>query len=164
MPNKRTKSRAVRSKSVFNKKEFSLFMFIFAAIGALTLWVSLAAPHNGGGNTKFTGSISYAVSTDQNGDGLANWGDTISWSETSNYTDPGGSGPWISVACYQNGTLVYSGTTGFGVGYPWPWTKDMQLKSTAWTGGAADCQSKLYYYAGHNKYPTLATLNFHVSP
>jgi hypothetical protein len=152
----------LKRKQTFSGAQVLLFALIFAAVGAVAIWQSLAAPHNSG-STKYTGSISYTVSTDRNGDGLANWDDTITWSETSNYTDPGGSGPWISVACYQNSTLVYSGTTGFGPGYPWPWTKDMQLQSTSWTGGAADCSAKLYYYSGHNKYPVLATLSFHVN-
>jgi hypothetical protein len=158
----KAKSKNVKRKSGFNKKEFSLFMLVFAAVGAVTLWVSLAAPHNGGGKSRYTGSLTLEMVTDVNSDGLPNWGDTITLKQSSNYPLDNAA-PWSQLSCYQGTTLVYSASTGYGAGYPWPWSINMQLSSNAWTGGAADCHAKLYYYDGH-KYPTIATLDFHVNP
>jgi len=44
MAKKTTKKRTVSKKTSFNKKELGLFVLIFAAVGAVTLWVSFAAP------------------------------------------------------------------------------------------------------------------------
>jgi len=159
MANKKSKARTYRKKTGFNKKEFSLFMLIFAVVGVFTLWVSLAAPHNGGGKTGSGGTIALSMVTDANGDGLPNWNDTITFNVSTSLTAE----PHVSVTCYQNSTLVYSATTGYYSSYPWPWTNNMQLLSNAWTGGAADCSAKLYYFAG-KKIPTIATLTFHVNP
>jgi hypothetical protein len=163
----KSKSKTLKRKSTsFNKKEFSLFVAIFAAVGAFTLWVSFAAPHNGGGGGSgggYSSSLALTMTADQNSDGLPNFGDIITLVPTTTFVDPNGNGPWLSLTCSQNGTVVYSASTGYGPNYPWPWTKQMTLKSGAWTSGAADCSSKLYYYTG-KKYPTLATLSFHVNP
>ncbi len=157
----------LKKKQSFSGAQVLLFVLIFAAVGTVAIWQSLAAPHNGkggGGSGNYTSSLSYKMVADKNVDGLPNWDDSIALVESTNYVDPGGNGPWASLTCSQNGTVVYSATTGYGPGYPWPWTRDsMELKSTAWTGGAADCSAKLYYASG-KKYPTLATTSFHVNP
>jgi hypothetical protein len=161
MAKKRTTTRTVRKKNGFNKKEFSLFMLAFAVIGAFTLWVSLAAPHNGNGGGKpggGGGTMTMKLVTDNNSDGLPNWNDTITFNVSTSATAE----PHVSVTCYQNGTLVYSAATGYFSTYPWPWTNNMQLTSQAWTGGAADCSARMYYFDG-KKTPTLATLSFHVN-
>jgi hypothetical protein len=67
----------------------------------------------------------------------------------------------VSLKCYQGGTLVLTGSTGFASDYPWPWTQTMTLATAAWTGGGADCTATLYYYNGRS-YPTLATTSFAV--
>ncbi len=57
---------------------------------------------------------------------------------------------------------MFAGTAGFYPDYPWPSTQIFPLKSDYWTGGSADCVATEYYAAGHNKFPTLATLRFTV--
>jgi len=69
--------------------------------------------------------------------------------------------PQVGVTCLQGGNLVYSASAGFWPGYPWPWEQNFVLRSDMWTGGAADCTAKLYYWNGR-KNVTLKTMSFHV--
>jgi len=148
----------LKKKQSFSGAQVLLFVLIFAAVGTVAIWQSLAAPHNGGGGKPAGGgTIVLSMVTDANGDGSPNWSDTVTFNVSTTATAE----PHVSLSCYQNGTLVYSATTGFYSSYPWPWTNNMQLASQAWTGGAADCTAKLYYFNG-KKTPTLATLSFHV--
>jgi hypothetical protein len=71
---------------------------------------------------------------DANGNGAPNWADTITFNITTS-----ASSPYLSLKCYQGGTLVYGADAGFYEGYPWPGARNMPLQSPAWTGGAADC-------------------------
>jgi len=115
-------------------------------IVALVVGTALAAPGGKGGNgggkgkpgTGSTGSLTLIMVADANGNGAPNWGDTITFqvTSTSQY-------PYVDVACYQGGTLVYSAYAGFYPSYPWPGAQQMPLYSPSWTGGAADCTAKL---------------------
>ncbi len=93
---------------------------------------------------------------DANGNGLPNWGDTVTFSISTTAT----TSPYVNLSCHQNGVLVASADSGFFSGYPWA-TQNMTLKSTLWAGGAADCTATLYYNGSKSKV-TLATLPFHV--
>lgn len=44
----KTKSKTVKNKKSFSHREFGLYMLVFALVGAITLWVSFAAPVRGG--------------------------------------------------------------------------------------------------------------------
>ena len=112
-------------------------------------------PGGGGGSTGGTSTIAVSMVTDQNGDGLPNWGDTVTFNVSSTATTE----PHVSLKCYQAGTLVYTTQTGYFAGYMWPWTQIMTLSSGAWTGGAASCTAALYYFSG-SKTVTLKTLTF----
>jgi hypothetical protein len=109
-------------------------------------------PPGGGGGTS---SLTLKMVTDGNGNGLPNWGDEVTFTISTSATTE----PFVDLACYQNGTLVYGTTGGFFASYPWPWTKVMLLKSPSWQGGAAQCQAKLYYLSGRNNV-VLATASF----
>jgi hypothetical protein len=113
--------------------------------------------HKGGGGTTGGGggSLSLVMVTDNNGDGLPNWGDTVTFNVSTTATAQ----PHVDLTCTQNGVLVYSATSGFYPGYPWPWTQDMTLSSQMWSGGAASCTSRLYYISGSSTV-TLSTLSF----
>ena len=138
-----------------------------AQIGALVLAlalvpVALAAKGGGGGKpggsgTTGSSSLSLAMVTDQNGNGLPNWADTVTFNVSTTATTQ----PHVSLQCSQSGVLVYTTQTGYYAGYPWPWTQNMGLWSGAWTSGAADCTATLYYFSG-SKTITLKTLSFHV--
>jgi hypothetical protein len=104
----------------------------------------------GGGTTSGSSSLVLVLSTDQNGDGLVNYADTITWTVSTTATLY----PYVQVLCYQNGGLVYSASAGFYASYPWPGSQYMPLYSPAWTGGAASCTATLN--------DTLATVSFAV--
>jgi hypothetical protein len=112
----------------------------------------------GGGTTSGGGggSLSLVMYADQNGNGLPNWGDTVTFNVSTTATTT----PNVELKCFQNGSVVYGATAGFYDGYPWPWTKNMNLSSGAWTGGAANCTAELYYGVNHT---VLATLSFNVA-
>lgn len=119
-----------------------------ASLLALLVVALVAAPAfagkggNGGGKGKpgtgSTGSLTLVMVADANRNGAPNWGDTITFqvTSTSQY-------PYVDVACYQGGTLVYSAYAGFYPSYPWPGAQQMPLYSPSWTGGAAGCVAKL---------------------
>ncbi len=107
----------------------------------------LAAKGGGGkpgGTTGGTGSLTLVMVTDANSNGLPNWGDQVTFTVATTAT----SEPHVNVTCSQNGGVVYSASTGYYDGYPWPGTQIMTLQSQAWTGGSAICTAKLYYFSG----------------
>jgi hypothetical protein len=78
--------------------------------------------------------------TDGNGDGVANWGDQVTY-DLSRVTV---SNPYITTTCTQNGTMVLSTWAGYYPGYQWPAAQTITLKSDMWTAGAATCTGVLY--------------------
>jgi hypothetical protein len=165
MAKKASKTKSVKKSKGFNRKEFSLFMLAFAVVGGFTLWISLAAPHNGGGGggkpSGGGGTISLVLppDTDKNADGLPNFSDSVSFNISTTATTQ----PFVNLLCYQNGVLVASGWRGYFVGsldYP---NRSFGLSSGGWTSGAADCTATLGYYNSHGKFASLATTSFHVS-
>jgi hypothetical protein len=111
--------------------------------------------HKGGGSTGGSSSLSLVMVTDLNNDGGPNWGDTVTFDVSTTATTE----PNVSLTCSQNGTVVYGAVTGFYASYPWPWTQDMTLSSTAWSSGAADCVAELYYFSGTSTV-NLASMSF----
>jgi hypothetical protein len=104
---------------------------------------SVFAGRGGGGGGKpkpggTSGSLTLVMVSDANGNGAPNWNDTITFNVTSS-----SSSPYVSVKCYQGGTLVYGADAGFYADYPWPGARNMPLSSPAWTGGAASCSATL---------------------
>jgi len=91
-------------------------------------------------------------------DTVVNYGDEVTFTVSTTVTDR----PMVKLYCYQDGTEVDWSSAGFFPDYPWPWARNFTLRSDYWTGGAADCTATLYYSAGHNKFPVLATTSFHV--
>jgi hypothetical protein len=90
-------------------------------------------------------------------DNVPNWGEQITFNVSQTATTE----PHVDVLCSQGGATVYSATTGYYASYPWPWTQVMTLSSQKWTGGAASCVAKLYYFNGR-KTPVLKTISFEV--
>jgi hypothetical protein len=125
---------------------------------------ALAAKGGGGGGKPTSGSTSSSLKLatplvyDANGDGSPNWGDTVTFDISTTAT----TGPYVDLNCSQNGVLVYGATSGFFADYMWPWTKNMNLASQSWTGGAADCTATLYYFGSKGKV-VLSTLAFRAS-
>jgi hypothetical protein len=162
-------SRKSNKTTLKSSREFSFnrMMFFaggFALIGALLSYAVFAAPGGKGGGgggkpSKGTSSLSVVMVTDANADGKPNWADTVTFSiQTTATTQPN-----VNLSCSQNGTVVYGAVAGFYEGYPWPWTVNMELKSTNWSSGGANCTAVLNYYSG-TKVVNLASLEFTVSP
>jgi len=110
--------------------------------------------HTGGGSGGGTIAGPMLV-TDVNGNGVVNHGDTVTFNVSASTATP-----YVDLVCSQNGGVVYSATAGFFANYPWPWTKDMNLASQMWTGGAANCTATLYTFNSRAKKVVLATLPF----
>lgn len=108
--------------------------------------VAMAAKGTGGGKHggASTGSTSLSLVLLNSTDGLAHWGQQVTFNVSSTAT----SQPNVSLTCTQNGQVVLGAASGFYAGYPWPWTQVMTLSSQSWTGGAADCVAKAYYFSG----------------
>jgi hypothetical protein len=88
-----------------------------------------------GGSSSITGPV---MVVDNNGDGLPNWGDTVTFNVSTTATTT----PFVYLNCYQNGALVASGTKGFWDGSIDPnW--NFGLSSPTWQSGAADCVASL---------------------
>jgi hypothetical protein len=127
-----------------------------SVVGPSTLEAKGGGKPGGGGGTS---TLTLKMVTDHNGNGLPNWGDEVTFTITTTATAE----PFVDLACYQNGTLVYGTTGGFFASYPWPWTKVMLLSSPSWPSGGAECQAKLYYLSGRNNV-VLATTSFSALP
>jgi len=118
-----------------------------------------SAAHGAGANGKPSGGGSTGSSITMRvvsgPDSVPNWGEQVTFNVSTTATTE----PHVDLTCSQNGTLVYSATTGYYASYPWPWTQTMTLSSNAWTGGAASCSARLYAFARKGT-TTLATMSF----
>ena len=158
------KKKNLKKTNSFSKLELAMFIFIFAAVGAIALIVSFAAPHSGGGGGKPSGgsstiSLVLPPDVDNNGDGLPNHGDSVSFNVSTTAT----SQPFVNLLCSQNGVNVENSWLGYFVGsldYP---NKKFVLGSGAWTSGAADCTASIVYYTSNGKTVTAASTSFHVN-
>ena len=117
-----------------------------------------------GGGGKPSGGVTIRLvlppDTDKNADGLANFGDTVSFNISTTATTQ----PFVNLLCYQNGALVANGWRGYFVGsldYP---NRGFGLNSGAWQSGAADCTAYLKYYSSNGKINTVASISFQVNP
>ena len=109
---------------------------------------------SGGGTTTIGGSLSVVMVNDTNGNGVPNWGETITFNVSTTATQP-----YVQVDCYQGTNWIYTKSVGFFDSYPWP--KEYYLSNASWTGGGAACKATLYNADGVST-TTLATLNFDV--
>jgi hypothetical protein len=107
---------------------------------------------SGGGGSTVTGPV---VVSDANGDGLPNWGDTITFKVSTS-----SSWPSVQLDCYQNGAPVYVATTGYYATYMW--SNNYTLDNWQWTSGAANCTATLYATNKNGSSTTLASLSFPV--
>jgi hypothetical protein len=119
---------------------------------------ALAAKGGGGGKPAGGGSSSSSIAVVllDSTDGAAHHGQHVTFNVSTSVASP-----LVSLKCYQGGSMVFTGSTGFAANYPWPWTQTMTLESAAWTAGAAESTATLYTYNGKS-YPTLATASLGV--
>ena len=138
--------------------EGALISVLVIGLTAATAFAAKPAAGTGGHHPSggSRGTIALVMVTDANGNGLPNFGDQVTFNVSTTATTE----PHVDLTCSQNGIVVLGATTGFFASYPWPWTQVMTLSSQSWTGGAADCTAKLYYFSGSGRSTTLATLTF----
>jgi hypothetical protein len=134
-------------------------LVVVAISAAVAVAVIAPSPANAGrgGHRASSGSSSISLVEVTGSDSVPNWGEQITFNVSTTATNF----PYVDLNCIQDGTTVYTATTGYFADYPWPWTQVMTLQSQAWTGGAADCTATLYYPTS-KRIEVLATLPFHV--
>ncbi|MEY2422691.1 MAG: hypothetical protein QOI95_2758 [Acidimicrobiaceae bacterium] len=145
--------------------KFALIALLAAGLFALAPAAQAAkgtggsAGGKGGKPSGGSGTISVVMVSDQNADGLPNWGDSIRFNVSTTATTE----PHVSLQCSQGGTVVYTAQTGYYASYPWPSTQTFSLSSGAWTSGAASCSARLYSLNNSGASTTLATTSFAVA-
>jgi hypothetical protein len=102
-----------------------------------------------------TVNVTFELQVLTGSDQVPNWSEDVTFTVATTATAT----PHVDLTCSQNGTVVYGATTGFYDSYPWPWTQVMNLASRDWSGGAADCTARLYYFDGKRQ-TTLKSLTF----
>lgn len=137
-----------------------------ALLGGAALVVSLAlAPAalagkpggggGGGGGSSITGPV---LVNDLNGNGVVNFGDTVTFNESTSAT----SQPYVNVLCYQGGVQVMNSWNGFFDQALNP-TRNFGLYSPSWQSGAASCTAWLDASGGKRGGMTqLASVTFQV--
>lgn len=149
------KTKSVNKKVAFSHRDFLMYILVFALVGAFTLWISLAAPHKpGSGSSSVVLSLPPVV--DNNGDGLPNWGDTVTFNVSTTATTQ----PYINLVCSGNGVGYSSWKGVFPGSLDTNW--NFVLSSGGWTGGAADCTATLGMYTKHG-FSKLTSTSFHVN-
>ena len=109
----------------------------------------------GGGGNGGSSSLALVMVNDKNGNGLPNWGDTVTFDVSTTASKPS-----VLLECFQNGFEVNRQQAGFFPGYMF--SKEYALESSYWTSGGADCTATLFEAAKNGRQTTLATLSFHV--
>ena len=143
-----------------SRKSLVIFALIFAF--AVTLGSAQALATRGGKKatpaaTTTTSSLVLVLIDSR--DGAAHWGQHITFDVTSSARYS-----FVRVDCYQATVWVYEQSTGFYVGWPLD-QRTFTLRSSVWTGGAADCTALLYSTdADGSNFQSLATTGFHVAP
>ena len=129
----------------------------FAVLAALVLALVLV-PTALAGNAGNGGSSSSITLVPLDPDaGGANFGEQVTFNVSTNATKP-----WVEVACYQNGGLVYNQWHGFFPEYGWD--QIFTLGPTqSWKGGDADCTGRLFVVSNPKtgRQTTLAITSFH---
>lgn len=134
---------------------------LVAVVGALCLVLAPAAlAGKPGGSTtsgkppRGGGSATIGLVLLNSTDGLAHWGQTVTFNVSTTATDQ----PWVNLKCYQGGALVAEGWNGY---FDASLTgRNFGLSSPQWTGGAADCTA----YVTNPQWVVLGSTSFHVYP
>ena len=123
-----------------------------SADGAATFGTNAAGGQGKGkgGSPVIPSTIDIAMVVDNNGDGLPNWNDVITFD-----VSPIVANEFVQLNCYQGSAWVATAGGWSPGSYPF------RLSNGDWTGGAAVCNVVLYTFDG-NKGTTLATRDFNV--
>jgi hypothetical protein len=105
-----------------------------------------------GGTSSITGPV---MVVDLNGNGLPNWGDTVTFNISTTATTQ----PYVNLVCSGNGVGYNSWRGVFAGSLDTNW--NFVLSSGGWTSGAADCTATLGMYTKQG-FQKLASMSFHV--
>jgi len=137
---------------------------LIASVGALCLTfvpAASAAKSGGAGRTSGSSSLELVMVNDVNGNGLPNWGDTVTFKVSTTATTT----PEVRTVCYQKGTEVYYHVGGFYSGDPWaPGDQMFRLDSYLGTSEPGECTATLFSYTPKKGETNLAHLSFQVLP
>lgn len=128
----------------------------FVALVALVVAVPATANAVKGGPKANSVSSMSLVLLDS-ADDVPNWGERVTFAVSTDVTE----WPFVQLDCYQGGELVYAMSAGFWEGYRF--TKTYTLRSSYWTGGAADCVARLFHVASNGKNVVDMTMPFTVA-
>jgi hypothetical protein len=112
---------------------------------------------SGGSTSGGTISLANPLVVDKNGNGLPNWGDTVTFDISTTATTQ----PYVNLVCSGTGVSYSSWRGYFDGSLDSNW--DFVLGSGGWTSGAADCTAWLGMYT-KSGYQRLASTGFHVDP
>jgi hypothetical protein len=126
---------------------------------SLVLVPAALAGKPGGGGGGGGGTIALVMVRDMNGNGTPDYGDTVTFAVSTTATTM----PYVTLNCYQGGTLVYQASNGiFAISL----NQLFNLGGTdAWQGGAASCTATLQNwdsYGKHHSVANLASMSFSV--
>ena len=110
-------------------------------------------PGSGGGGSTggSSGSISPVMVNDVGTSGTS-LGDTVTFNVSTTATTK----PWVTVKCFQNGTLVSKESNGI---FPTSLDQNFTLGPTGfWQGGAASCTATLENWDGYSKNGSITPL------
>src|SRR5262245_54189943 len=111
----------------------------------------------GGGSTSGSSGIAWKMITDVNGDKSPDYADQITFTLASSPS----SRPFVALDCYQGGARVYGFSAGIFPDYLF--TQTYTLRSSLWTGGAADCTAQAYYTTSKGREVIFDRLDFPVA-
>ncbi|HEX4774874.1 MAG TPA: hypothetical protein VH234_05135 [Candidatus Saccharimonadales bacterium] len=157
---KTSKKAFLNQKRTYTNAQVLVFVLIFALVGIWAILQSSAAPSAGKGGHTNGGTISAPqLVTDNNSNGIINYGDWVTFTISTTATTT----PYVALQCFQNGALVLNGRDGYFDGAIG--NRTFGLSSPTWTSGAANCTANLITPPSSNgKYTILATTSFQVYP
>jgi hypothetical protein len=130
---------------------------VVLALSLVLVPAALAGKPGGGGGGG--GTIALVMVRDVSGNGTPDYGDTITFAVSTTATTM----PYVTLNCYQGGTLVYQASNGiFAISL----NQLFNLGGTdAWQSGAANCTATLQNwdsYGKHHSVANLASMSFSV--
>lgn len=110
----------------------------------------------GGSSTTFTGPV---MVVDNNGDGLPNYLDAVTFKVSTTAT----SQPQVGLRCWQGQTFVFDGYVSYFDSWLSP--TYFTLASSYWNPAlSASCTARLFYYSKRGQENVLGSLGFSVAP
>jgi hypothetical protein len=124
-------------------------------LGVVPVALAGKGRHGGGGTTGGTGTLSLVLLNST--DGYAHFGQKVTFNVSTSATTQ----PWVTVKCYQSGTLVGQQSNGI---FATSLSTTFTLGPTQlWSGGAANCTATLENWDSYPKsVATLASMSFDV--